>query len=79
MNDVTEFFNSKNIVCDFRKPDVIRVAPNAFYNSFTDIYNFVDRIDKLSLSKKRGSDIRRMICNVRNKSKKRYLISGNIP
>lgn len=44
MNDVTEFFNSKNIVCDFRKPDVIRVAPNAFYNSFTDIYNFVEAL-----------------------------------
>ena len=35
------FFKTKNIICDFRKPNVIRVAPCAFYNSYKDIYNFV--------------------------------------
>ena len=39
--NIDDYFKSKNIVCDFRKPNVIRIAPNAFYNSYEDIFNFV--------------------------------------
>ena len=45
--DIKEFFKSKNIVCDFRKPNVIRAAPCAFYNSYRDVYNFVDALKEL--------------------------------
>ena len=38
---IDDYFKSKNIVCDFRKPNVIRIAPNAFYNSYEDIFKFV--------------------------------------
>ena len=46
-NDVEAFFKSKNIVCDFRKPHVIRVAPCAFYNSYSDVYSFVEALNEL--------------------------------
>ena len=45
--DIQEFFKSKNIVCDFRKPNVIRSAPCALYNSYSDVYNFVDALKEL--------------------------------
>ena len=43
------FFNeiSKKFVVDYRKPNVIRVAPVPLYNSFYEVYLFVKEIDKL--------------------------------
>lgn len=29
------------IICDVRRPDVMRVAPCPLYNSFLDVFNFV--------------------------------------
>jgi len=45
--NIEQFFKSKNITLDFRKPNVIRIAPNPFYNSFNDIYNFVNTLKSL--------------------------------
>lgn len=46
-NNIEQSLKSKNIVCDFRKPDVIRAAPCAFYNSYTDVYKFVNTLNEL--------------------------------
>ncbi len=39
--------NQKNIICDYRKPDIIRIAAVPIYNSFQDVYYFVKALYEL--------------------------------
>ncbi|ROV87624.1 hypothetical protein VMCG_10628 [Cytospora schulzeri] len=46
LDKVQEEFAKEAIVCDKRKPDVIRVAPVAMYNSFEDVWRFMEVLRK---------------------------------
>jgi len=44
-----EIFNSlteKNVIGDWREPNVIRMAPTPLYNSYEDVFNFVSRLEQ---------------------------------
>ena len=41
LNTVLQELEENGVVVDERKPDVIRVAPTPLYNTFTDVWNFV--------------------------------------
>lgn len=47
---VAESFVGNGIVCDKRKPDVIRVAPVPLYCTFTDVFNFMETLKKVIAS-----------------------------
>ena len=33
--------SEQGVVCDWREPNVIRVAPHPLYNSYLEVYDFV--------------------------------------
>ena len=41
INTIYEELKLKNVCCDVRKPNVMRVAPTPLYNSYEDVYMFV--------------------------------------
>ena len=38
---VYDYLLEKSVICDWRNPDVIRVAPHPLYNSYVEVFNFV--------------------------------------
>ena len=45
-SDLYDKMTSAGVITDWRKPDVIRAAPVPLYNSFEEVYNFVDLLQK---------------------------------
>ena len=42
---VDDFMN-KGVIADFREPNILRAAPVPMYNSYEDVYRFVEIMEK---------------------------------
>src|SRR4030095_6000199 len=42
--EIHKRLNDSGVICDWREPDVIRVAPVPLYNTYTDVWNFVEKL-----------------------------------
>ena len=47
INNIMDLLYKNGVICDWRNPDIIRLAPVPLYNSFTDCYNFVKILKKI--------------------------------
>jgi len=47
LSEVYEALEKEGVVCDVRQPNVIRIAPVPLYNSFRDVYQFVEILRKI--------------------------------
>jgi kynureninase len=43
---IFDTLEAQNVISDWREPNVIRVAPVPLYNSFEDVFDFADRLQK---------------------------------
>tara|TARA_B100000029_G_scaffold516704_1_gene632912 strand:- start:6582 stop:7865 length:1284 start_codon:yes stop_codon:yes gene_type:complete len=46
-NDIINLLYNRGVICDWREPDIIRVAPVPFYNTFEDCNKFVNILKEI--------------------------------
>ena len=46
LEEVFSHLQQHGVICDIRKPDVMRIAPTPLYNSFRDVFSFVEILKK---------------------------------
>jgi kynureninase len=46
---IMKALRERGVVCDWREPDVIRIAPVPLYNTFEDVYKFVHNLTEILL------------------------------
>lgn len=46
MERIFTYINDRGVIADERRPDVIRVAPAPLYNTFSDVYKFVELLNE---------------------------------
>jgi kynureninase len=46
LSQVAQTLKEEGIVVDQRQPDVVRVAPVPLYNSYSDVFGFVEKLKK---------------------------------
>ena len=44
--DVHKRVSARGVICDVRKPDVMRIAPAPLYNNFADVLTFVTLLEE---------------------------------
>lgn len=47
IEDVNNSLASRNVICDIRYPDVIRVAPAPLFNTFVEVFEFVEILESV--------------------------------
>jgi kynureninase len=52
--ELLTYLKNEGAICDFREPNVLRAAPAPLYNSFQDVYRFVNLISEFAKSGMRG-------------------------
>ena len=43
---LSDKLSKKGVVCDWRKPEVIRVAPHPLFYRYTEVYDFVELLEQ---------------------------------
>jgi kynureninase len=46
--NLLEVFKEKNVICDFREPDILRMTPAPLYNTYEEVYRFVEIIAQVT-------------------------------
>ena len=41
-----DYLSKQGVICDWRNPDVIRVAPHRLFNTFNEVFEFVEILKK---------------------------------
>lgn len=56
IDDVFKRIQSRGVMCDVRRPNVMRIAPTPLYNSFTDVFEFVTILKAALLDSEEGRE-----------------------